>query len=78
MSRKKQTTPRPMFFGYERDFAMRWCPVVCHGDQPIIHKGEAHRFSQFRPVPAECIDPAGEPLFGKLQALFQAPAKEAA
>ncbi|PZO78460.1 MAG: hypothetical protein DI629_12245 [Mesorhizobium amorphae] len=66
-----------MFFCYERDFAMRWCPVVYHDEKPTKMQGRASDRTAFQTVPAECLDMNGEPMFGALQRAFPAP-REAA
>jgi hypothetical protein len=65
-----------MWFRYERDFARRWCPVVHYGELPRTPKDQADRLTTPIPVPPDCLDTAGEPMFGRLQAIFPAPRDE--
>jgi hypothetical protein len=55
------------FFTYERDFALRWIPVVYHDAPPRVRQGTVW------PVPADCLDEDGSPRFGALQARFAPP-----
>lgn len=60
------------WFRYERSMG-RWCPVVIYGDRPTTPKGEEQRFTAAVHVPPDCLDSSGEPMFGRLQAIFPAP-----
>lgn len=64
-------------FGYEKDFANRWQPVV-HFEKPSrsVNGSDRERTTLFD-VPVELLGQDGvSPQFGKLQTLFPAP-KEA-
>lgn len=61
-----------MWFRYERNNG-RWSPVVYHQEKPRVPKGEEDRFTHVVPVPADCLDTNGNPMFGRLQAKFPAP-----
>lgn len=64
---------RSMFFAYERDFAVRWCPVVYWDEKPSKRmEGEKER-SPIHAVPPECIGEDGEPMFSRLMARFPPP-----
>lgn len=62
------------WFRYERDFAQRFCPVVIYGDEPRIPRGEEDRYTKAVAVPVDCLSTDGSPMFGRLQAIYPAPA----
>lgn len=70
----RDTKPmRRAFYGYERNFANRWCPVVYYDFVPPPScNGHSYEQSDFIAVPNNCID-NGEPLFGKLKQLHPVP-----
>lgn len=69
---------RVMWFRWERDHALRWCPTIHHGDKPEVTKssqGDPVRQTEAVQVPDDCIV-NGEPLFGKLVERFPMPRVE--
>jgi hypothetical protein len=65
------------YFRYERNHG-RWCPVVYHDEKPKVPKGEEERFTSAVAVPTDCLDSSGDPMFGRLQAIFPAPVEKEA
>jgi hypothetical protein len=63
-----------MWFRYERNFARQWNPVVYHDERPKIPGGHEDQYTVAAAVPQECIGSSGEPMFGRLQAMFPPPA----
>ena len=61
------------WFRWERTNG-RWCPAVYNVEKPRVPKGEEDRYSTAVPVPADCLDTSGDPMFGRLQAKFPPPA----
>ena len=57
-----------MYFCYERN-AYGWSPVVYHRDKPT---SKVER-TPLRELTEEHIDSSGEPMFGRLQAIFPPP-----
>jgi hypothetical protein len=64
------------WFCYERSVG-RWAPVVYHGQKPRPEKvaeGDEPSRTTLIPVPADCLDTSGDPMFGRLQERFPPPA----
>lgn len=65
-----------IWFCWERNVG-RWAPVAYHSEKPRLEKvadGDEPTRTALQPVPDDCLDTHGNPMFGRLQAKFPAPA----